>query len=180
MPSRAIHSIVIHCSASANGVSLGNGAKTSAQIIDGWHANRVPPFQRDTSWRNRFNPQFGALGYHFVIDVDGMIESARHLDERGAHVAGHNINTIGLCCVGTDKFTMAQWRSLRTKCVELLALYPHARVCGHRDLSPDTNRNGVVEPNEWLKTCPGFDVTDWWLMKRMLPMVGHIFDPHAR
>lgn len=27
-------------------------------------------------------------------------------------------------------------------------------VCGHRDLSPDLNHNGEVEPEEWVKHCP--------------------------
>ncbi|MBB4042257.1 hypothetical protein GGR06_000016 [Bacteroides reticulotermitis] len=31
-------------------------------------------------------------------------------------------------------------------------------MCGHRDLSPDLNRNGEVEPEEWIKACPCFDV----------------------
>lgn len=37
------------------------------------------------------------------------------------------------------------------------------RVVGHRDLSPDVNGNGVVEPEEWVKVCPCFDVAsaDW-------------------
>ena len=30
-------------------------------------------------------------------------------------------------------------------------------VVGHRDLSPDNNQDGKITPNEWLKTCPGFD-----------------------
>ena len=27
--------------------------------------------------------------------------------------------------------------------------YPEAKVVGHRDLCPDVNGNGVVEPMEW-------------------------------
>jgi hypothetical protein len=30
-------------------------------------------------------------------------------------------------------------------------------VCGHRDLSPDLNGNGEIEPEEWIKQCPCFD-----------------------
>ena len=36
--------------------------------------------------------------------------------------------------------------------------YPKARVCGHRDLSPDRDGNGVITPGEWIKACPCFDV----------------------
>jgi N-acetylmuramoyl-L-alanine amidase len=31
------------------------------------------------------------------------------------------------------------------------------QIVGHRDLSPDTNGNGVVELHEWVKMCPCFD-----------------------
>ena len=27
---------------------------------------------------------------------------------------------------------------------------------GHRDLSPDLNHNGEIEPEEWIKECPCF------------------------
>ena len=30
-------------------------------------------------------------------------------------------------------------------------------IFGHRDLSPDTDGNGHITPNEWLKQCPCFD-----------------------
>ena len=42
----------------------------------------------------------------------------------------------------------------------LLKQYPGSRVCGHRDLSPDLNANGEIEPEEWIKQCPCFDVYD--------------------
>ena len=35
----------------------------------------------------------------------------------------------------------------------------NARICGHRDLSPDRNGDGVVEPEEWVKECPCFEVS---------------------
>ena len=37
--------------------------------------------------------------------------------------------------------------------------YPGCKVCGHRDLSPDLNGNGEIEPEEWVKQCPCFDVS---------------------
>ncbi len=38
----------------------------------------------------------------------------------------------------------------------------HSRVCGHRDLSPDLNGNGEIEPEEWIKACPCFEVKAEW------------------
>ena len=40
------------------------------------------------------------------------------------------------------------------------AEYPEAKVVGHRDLSPDLNGNGEVEPMEWTKECPCFKVRE--------------------
>ena len=31
---------------------------------------------------------------------------------------------------------------------------------GHRDLSPDLNGNGEIEPEEWIKACPCFEVKE--------------------
>ena len=31
-------------------------------------------------------------------------------------------------------------------------------VLGHRDTSPDLDGDGIVEPEEWTKMCPCFDV----------------------
>lgn len=47
----------------------------------------------------------------------------------------------------------------RERVSRLQALYPSLRVCGHRDLSPDRNGDGVVDSSEWLKQCPCFEVS---------------------
>ena len=57
-----------------------------------------------------------------------------------------------------DTRTEKQKFSLRALIRTLKKEFPITRVCGHRDLSPDTNGNGVVESSEWLKQCPCFDV----------------------
>ena len=41
--------------------------------------------------------------------------------------------------------------------MSLRAEYPTAIIQGHRDFSPDLNKNGKIEPNEWIKMCPSFD-----------------------
>ena len=38
--------------------------------------------------------------------------------------------------------------------------YPTAVVLGHRDLSPDLNKDGKITSNEWVKICPCFSVTE--------------------
>lgn len=41
---------------------------------------------------------------------------------------------------------------------ELCGKYQIVEVLGHRDTSPDLDGDGIVEPEEWTKMCPCFDV----------------------
>lgn len=150
---RAIDLIVIHCSASPN------GRWVTASDIDVWHHQRG--FCRAPSWRNVLNPQLSSIGYHFVIYTSGAIAAGRALDEIGAHVYGYNRASLGICLIGTDRFAPEQFKALSSLISVLRERYPRARICGHRDLSPDVDGDGLVEPWEWLKTCPGFDVAAW-------------------
>ena len=44
----------------------------------------------------------------------------------------------------------------------LLKDFTGCRVCGHRDLSPDLDGDGEIEPEEWIKACPCFNAEmDW-------------------
>lgn len=169
---RAINLIVIHCSASPNGKQLAKNGKTAADVIDVWHSTRG--FHRQPAAVAAFNPTLKSIGYHFVLDTDGSKSTGRGLDEIGAHVSGFNANSIGVCMVGTDQFTLLQWQALTSLIKALAAKYPAARIVGHRDLSPDKNHDGTIEPNEWLKTCPGFTVADW-LKGGMKPLSGKIW-----
>ena len=139
--------IVVHCSATRPSHNL------TIDTIREWHIAR--------GW--------GDVGYHFFIQRDGTIESGRHPDDQGAHVAGHNTDTVSLCMAGglddegksfnnrPDLFTYAQWESAKALIAVLKRMYPHAQVLGHRDLSPDLNHDDKITSDEWLKTCPGFD-----------------------
>lgn len=139
---RAITRIIIHCSATPN------GRWNTARDIDDWHRQRG--FQRSDSWVQRFNPWLFHIGYHYVIYVNGGTATGRHLDEVGAHAAGYNADSVGICMLGTDRFTAEQWHALEDLVERLLAKRcPGAQVLGHRDLP------GVT------KACPGFDVATW-------------------
>lgn len=161
---RAITSIVLHCSATPQ------GHQVTVQDVDRWHAARG--FRRTHVNSATFNPSLKSIGYHFLIDLGGQVFTGRSVDEIGAHVAGSNSNSIGVCMVGMQRFTLAQWAALRSVVTTLQGVYPGAKVLGHRDHSPDTNGNGVIEPFEWLKECPTFDVASW-LKGGMQPLQMH-------
>lgn len=89
---------------------------------------------------------FDCIGYHYVIRLDGKIEKGRSVAVPGAHCMGWN----------------AQKRVLYQFIQDLQREYPSiAFVMGHRDTSPDRNGNGVVEPCEYVKACPCFDVGEF-------------------
>ncbi|MBX3588776.1 MAG: N-acetylmuramoyl-L-alanine amidase [Ramlibacter sp.] len=199
---RSVDLVVIHCSATPNGKVVRQGlpgelgALNCAQVINAWHAARG--FSRRYSARS-FNPQLPSIGYHFVVDLDGTVLTGRHVDEVPAQAAGFNATAIGVCLIGgaerEGRYTDAQWTSLRELVQWLLDEYglPAAApqrisdstadlgyrmvggVCGHRDLSPDKDGDGLIEPGEWIKTCPGFEV-QLWLDAGMTPMPEHFIE----
>lgn len=145
-----INAIVIHCSASRAGVDL------RAADIDKMHKERG----------------FSGIGYHFVVDLDGRVEIGRPLPQDGAHCntpglsgQSYNKHSIGICYVGgldrdgnpADTRTPAQRVALDDLVHDLIQRYPIVEVIGHRDASPDKNKDGKITPNEWVKQCPCFD-----------------------
>ena len=96
----------------------------------------------------------------------GEIEPMRDEDTVGAHARGYNAISLGVCYEGgldengkaADTRTPRQKEALHRLVHELLQRYPEAKVVGHRDLSPDTNYNGIVDPWERIKECPCFEV----------------------
>lgn len=197
---RPVDLVVIHCSATPSGKPLTQGTPgapgflNAPAVINAWHAARG--FKRDLDAVRAFSSRFPSIGYHYVIDLSGEVWSGRGLDEVGAHVAGFNAHSVGICMVGgverEARYTDKQWASLEQVVQMLCAMYriparPPKRtqdaaggvrvqggVCGHRDLSPDLNGDGVIQPGEWLKTCPGFDVATW-LAAGMTPQLQHTF-----
>lgn len=176
---RRVSLLVLHCSATPSGQWIGSapgtpGAVPAVKSIDNWHLARG--FRRTGPQTATFNPQLTAIGYHYVVDLDGSVATGRHLDEIGAHAQGFNSASVGVCLVGgaerDARYTAQQWAALAQLVRRLAAslglplAYPlqvrqGPGICGHRDLSPDTNADNRISPHEWLKTCPGFDVGAW-------------------
>lgn len=142
--SRAMDTIVIHCSATKENKDY------SVEDIKKWHIQRG----------------FNDVGYHFVIKLDGTIELGRSLDKIGAHVTGNNAGSIGICYIGglssngkaKDTRTSEQKQSLIDLVTILKTFISIKEVKGHRDYSKDLNNNGIIEPFEYMKDCPCFDV----------------------
>ena len=141
---RQINLIIIHCSATKENHPF------TIQALETSHRKRG----------------FNGIGYHYYIRQSGEVINTRPLSRIGAHAKGYNRYSIGICYEGgldkdgkpKDTRTPEQRAALRQLVNELLLRFPGCKVCGHRDLSPNLNRNGKVEPREWIKQCPCFDV----------------------
>ncbi|MEA3279452.1 MAG: N-acetylmuramoyl-L-alanine amidase, partial [Thermodesulfobacteriota bacterium] len=112
---REINYIVVHCSATREGHYF------DVFDIDKWH--------KDRGW--------SGCGYHYVLNLDGSISIGRDVDYVGAHVRGHNSDSIGICLIGgldesrnpkENSFTEKQMLFLKELINELKKLYPGAKV----------------------------------------------------
>lgn len=134
-----INKVIIHCADTPADMDIG-----AAEIRD-WHVN-------DNGWSD--------IGYNYVIRRDGVTEPGRDLDgdgdvedEVGAHAAGFNRGSIGVCMVGgrpAANFTSVQWSALEFLVTDILQRHDLTTddVYGHHDLNPE-------------KPCPMFDAREW-------------------
>ncbi len=155
-PTRTIDTIILHCAATPNGDS-----RFDVAFIDRVHSENGWS-RKDAAFNDSFNAELEAIGYHYVIHIDGTRKTGRHEMEIGAHVKRHNVHSIGVNMIGSTAFTRAQWRELKKLVKSLQKRYPTAEVKGHNEYAN--------------KICPGFEVSDW-LGDRMRPLEGHICDP---
>ena len=131
---RRIELIVVHCSATRC------DSPTPLEAIIAWHQARG----------------FVTIGYHYYITRDGNVHAGRPLHQEGAHAAGYNRYSIGVCYEGgllpdgtpADTRTPEQKDSLQKLLQRLKEDYPEAQIVGHRDLP------GVK------KECPCYEVNE--------------------
>jgi len=134
MTMRAINRIIIHCSATPESMDIG------VEQIRLWH---TAPKPRGNGWRD--------VGYHYVIKRDGTLEFGRPVHEIGAHVRGHNHDSIGICYVGGmrdgepfDTMTEHQEMTMIHLVKSLRMVFGPMRLHGHNEFA--------------AKACPSFDV----------------------
>lgn len=141
---RRIDLIVVHCTGTTWNTPI-------SAIRQGWAAQ---------GWKRP--------GYHYVVDWEGSTQRLAEDAEITNGAKGHNAHSIHLAYIGgidaqgryAKPVTVEQYAELRRMLVLLQQRYPQAKVCGHRDLSPDLDGDGCVEPHEWAKQCPCFEVRD--------------------
>jgi N-acetylmuramoyl-L-alanine amidase len=133
--------ITLHCSASRNGAELPIASIRRHHI-------------ENNGWED--------VGYHLVIQPDGSVERGRPLNNQGAGVEGANQGNIHICLIGTDKFTRAQFDSLRYQLDGIIQIYNIRpwELWGHNQF-PSAIKQG--------KNCPGLSINrllSWYLVHR--------------
>ena len=135
---RQLKKIIVHCSDS----KTGNAAK-----IKKWHVV-------DKGWND--------IGYHYVINRNGEIETGRPIERIGAHCKGKNRYSVGICLIGkpTNESGIAAFKgeqidSLRVLCHTLI-------IKEGLELESVFGHNTYTDK----KICPGFDVEIWWKLAK--------------
>ena len=122
-----INFLIIHCSDTPDTENIGASELHEMHLGFGWNG----------------------IGYHKIINKNGLIENGRPEYWQGAHTYGKNHESIGICLIGKNEFTSEQFNSLKIILNKLLLKYPKAKIRGHCE---------TIKTN---KTCPNFDVQNW-------------------
>lgn len=148
---RTINRIFVHCTAS-------------------WQSNTtLESLRAEFKAKGWKNP-----GYHWVVFPNGKIVQMLGEDLVANGVKDYNAHSIHVAWVGgiewkmengkpvnkvvaVDNRTDKQKLALFDLLTKLKLRYRNAQIMGHRDISPDLNHNGVVDPWERIKECPCFD-----------------------
>lgn len=139
---RPLEGIIVHCPATRPVWMASRPLSTKIAEIRRWHMN-------DRGWSD--------IGYHRLIDRDGVRGNGRPIERVGSHVMGHNTGTIGVCLIGgfdssaddefLQNFTIQQSNALKQEISDLRKAYGPLWVKGHNDFAQ--------------KACPGFRVAKW-------------------
>ena len=143
---RPITEIIVHCTATRPDWWAGKSPVQRVAEVRRWH---VTPKPEGRGFKN--------IGYHYLIDRNGVIVPGRPLDQNGAHVIERNIGTIGVALFGghgsaaddafAENFTPEQDASLRKLIADLTTRFGPLKISGHSEYA--------------AKACPGFSVRDW-------------------
>jgi len=76
---RKINKIILHCTATPE------FREVTVQDLRDWHV-------KGNGWSD--------IGYHYFIDLQGVVHKCRPIERIGAHTKGHNKDSIGVAYAG--------------------------------------------------------------------------------
>lgn len=123
----------------------------SADTSPGHQAEKINRYHKSRKFPLSLLGFYG--GYHVLVEKDGSIVRFRADNEIGAHDAGENINSLGICLAGNfseEQPTGPQQHALRSVLIEWMGKY---------GISPDR-----IEPHRFndATECPGKLLPDDW------------------
>ena len=139
---RKIQNLIFHCSESLWG---------DVDIIREWHLARG---WSDVGYNGVILNGKHKSGMDYNYNYDGIFQEGRSLDfsayvekdEKAAHALGYNKNSIGICLIGRNKFTVRQFQAAFYIAKIFERITPDIRIMGHYQCKGTT------------KTCPNFDM----------------------
>lgn len=131
---REFKRIILHCTATPPDMHV------DAEKIREWHTS--PP----RNWSD--------IGYHYVIHRDGTLEQGRPIMKQGAHVKGHNADSVGVAYAGgvddtnkpEDNMTVKQEMTFLLLVRSLRTVFGDMTLHGHNEFA--------------AKACPSFNVRE--------------------
>ena len=136
---RRIDKIILHCSATREGRNY------DVEEIRRWHLRR--------GWSD--------IGYHYLIHLDGTIETGRPIEKMGAHTVGQNRNSIGICYVGGVEATRNSKGKFKPKDTRTPEQKDSLIVLMHHLIYTYNHNMTIHGHNEYAnKACPSFNVQE--------------------
>lgn len=150
--------ITVHCS------DTPDGKEYDIEKIRAYHTAK-PPQGRG----------YKDVAYHVVIQPSGVVQYGRSLTEVGAHVADENEGNIGICLIGSSKFTLSQFTSLKNQIRSLIQIYDIKDF----DLNCHYQFKSAQAQG---KTCPGISINRllcWYHLENWEAIKPNLIDPNA-
>ena len=132
---RKINKLIVHCTATPEFKNF------DIEDVRDWHV-------KGNGWSD--------IGYHYLIKLDGTVQEGRPINKIGAHVGGHNRDSIGIAYVGGMDKDMNEWIDTRTEqqkdslfnlLMDLKYSFADSVVYGHNDFTDK-------------KVCPCFNAKE--------------------
>lgn len=139
---RQIRRAILHCTATEEGKHY------DVDDIRRWHTSEP------RNWSD--------IGYHWLILLDGTIQEGRPFWKQGAHVAGHNEDSLGIAYVGglrngepADTMTVLQDIAFLRLITSLRTVFGPILLHGHNEFSSKACPSFIVaEKYKWLVNDP--------------------------
>lgn len=135
--------LIVHHTGGTDADPKADTSHHTAEMINEWH-KQLWNFKSSLGWY---------VGYHYIIEKDGLVQQCRAHADTGAHTVGMNSSSIGICLTGNFDYydpTPEQVTALTALLTKIAKQYsiPKQNIVPHRKYTK--------------KTCYGKRLADDW------------------